>query len=113
MNTPLLWGTVLSVITVSAVADADVRHPCDGKSKNGGKPLAAEIINGSNLCGADLRGVQLLGANLRNALDMTQSAKTGMRLAGMVMGKALSVVRGLKHSDFHKSRGTHINVKMW
>ena len=44
---------------------------------------------------------------------MTQSAKMGMRAAGMVMSEALSVVRGLKRVDFHKSMTTHANVKVW
>jgi len=47
------------------------------------------------------------------SLNMTQLAKTGMRLAGMVMSEALSVVRSLKHGDFHKSMTTHANVKVW
>lgn len=47
------------------------------------------------------------------ALNMTQSAKTGMRQAGMVMSEALGVVRGLKLGDFHKSMTTHANVTVW
>jgi motility quorum-sensing regulator/GCU-specific mRNA interferase toxin len=47
------------------------------------------------------------------AMNLTQSAQLGIRVAGMVMVEALEVVRGLSRSDFYKSMTTNKDHRVW
>ena len=46
-------------------------------------------------------------------MNITLSAQQGIRLAGMAMGDALDVVRGLTRADFYKSMTTHKDHRVW
>jgi motility quorum-sensing regulator/GCU-specific mRNA interferase toxin len=47
------------------------------------------------------------------AMNLTQSAVEGIRIAGMVKAEALEVVQCLTNSNFYKSMTTHISHKVW
>ena len=47
------------------------------------------------------------------AMNLTQSAQLGIRVAGMLMVEALEVVRGLSRSDFYKSMTTNKDHRVW
>ena len=46
-------------------------------------------------------------------MNLTLSAKTGIRAAGMAQGDALAVVQALKRQDFYKSMTTHADHRTW
>lgn len=46
-------------------------------------------------------------------MNLTVSAKTGIRAAGMAQADALAVVRGLTRKDFFKSMTTHADHHVW
>lgn len=47
------------------------------------------------------------------AMNLTVSARTGIRACGMAQADALAVVRGLCRKDFFKSMTTHADHKVW
>ena len=47
------------------------------------------------------------------AMNLTLSARTGIRSAGMAHADALAVVQGLTRADFYKSMTTHIDHRVW
>ena len=47
------------------------------------------------------------------AMNLTFSAMTGIRLAGMATTDALTVVRALTSGNFHKSMTTHQSNRTW
>ncbi len=47
------------------------------------------------------------------AMNLTRSAKLGIRSAGMLDIDALAVVRGLTRADFYKSMTTHADHTVW
>ena len=48
-----------------------------------------------------------------DAMNLTKTARDGIRLAGMVIAEALEVVRGLSRADFHKSMTTQKDHRVW
>jgi motility quorum-sensing regulator/GCU-specific mRNA interferase toxin len=46
-------------------------------------------------------------------MNLTVSAKAGIRQAGMAAADALAVVRGLTQADFYKSMTTHHDHTIW
>lgn len=46
-------------------------------------------------------------------INLTVSAKTGIRAAGMAQADALAVVRGLTRKDFFKSMTSHADHRVW
>lgn len=46
-------------------------------------------------------------------MNLTLSARKGIRLAGMSQADALGVVQKLTHRDFYKSMTTHSNQHVW
>lgn len=46
-------------------------------------------------------------------MNITLTAQKGIRAAGMAMGDALDVVRGLTLADFYKSMTTHKDHRVW
>ena len=46
-------------------------------------------------------------------MNLTVSARTGMRAVGMAQIDALAVVRGLTRKDFYKSMTTHADHRVW
>ncbi len=46
-------------------------------------------------------------------MNITFTAQEGIRAAGMVMGDALDVVRGLTRTNFYKSMTTHMDHRVW
>ena len=46
-------------------------------------------------------------------MNITFTAQAGIRAAGMAMGDALEVVRGLTLADFYKSMTTHKDHRVW
>jgi motility quorum-sensing regulator/GCU-specific mRNA interferase toxin len=47
------------------------------------------------------------------SMNLTASARTGIRSAGMVSADALAVVRCLERADFYKSMTTHFDHTVW
>ncbi len=47
------------------------------------------------------------------AMNLTLSAKTGIRAVGMAQADALAVVQGLTRKDFYKSMTTHADHRVW
>ena len=47
------------------------------------------------------------------AMNLTESARIGIRTAGMTKGEALEVVLKLGRKDFYKSMTTHANHRVW
>ncbi len=47
------------------------------------------------------------------AMNLTSSAKTGIRTAGMTATDALTVIWKLTRSNFYKSMTTHQNHRIW
>ncbi len=48
-----------------------------------------------------------------SALNLTISARTGIRAAGMAQADALAVVQGLTRKDFYKSMTTYADHRVW
>jgi motility quorum-sensing regulator / GCU-specific mRNA interferase toxin len=46
-------------------------------------------------------------------MNITFTAQAGIRAAGMAMGDALDVVRGLTLANFYKSMTTHKDHRVW
>jgi len=46
-------------------------------------------------------------------MNLTFTARAGIRTAGMTREDALDVVRGLTRVDFHKSMTTHKDHRVW
>mgnify|MGYP001594679529 FL=1 len=46
-------------------------------------------------------------------MNLTVSAKTGIRAVGMAQANALAVVQGLARKDFYKSMTTHADHRVW
>ena len=46
-------------------------------------------------------------------MNLTLSARTGIRAAGMAQVDALAVVQALKRQDFYKSMTTHADHRIW
>ena len=46
-------------------------------------------------------------------MNLTVSAKTGIRAVGMAQADALAVVQGLARKDFYKSMTTHADHRVW
>lgn len=46
-------------------------------------------------------------------MNLTESARIGIRTAGMTKGEALEVVRELGRKDFYKSMTTHADHRVW
>lgn len=46
-------------------------------------------------------------------MNLTVSARSGIRAAGMAQADALTVVQGLAHKDFYKSMTTHADHRVW
>ena len=46
-------------------------------------------------------------------MNLTLSARTGIREAGMGQADALAVVQSLVRKDFHKSMTTHADHRVW
>ena len=51
--------------------------------------------------------------NSIQGLRLTDSAKTGIRLAGMVNEDAVKVVQGLSRRNFYKSMTTNADHRVW
>lgn len=47
------------------------------------------------------------------AMNLTESARTGIHAAGMGWADALAVVQGMRRGDFHKSMTTHRDHRIW
>lgn len=47
------------------------------------------------------------------AMNLTISARSGIRAAGMAQTDALAVVRGLRRTDFYKSMTIHVDHRVW
>ena len=47
------------------------------------------------------------------AMNLTVSARAGLRSAGMAQVDALAVVQQLTRSDFYKSMTTHFDHRIW
>jgi motility quorum-sensing regulator/GCU-specific mRNA interferase toxin len=47
------------------------------------------------------------------AMNLTVSAKTGIREVGMAQADALAVVQGLTRKDFYKSMTTQVDHRVW
>jgi len=47
------------------------------------------------------------------AMNLTVSARGGIRAAGLSQADALGVVQGLTHRDFYKSMTTHADHRVW
>jgi motility quorum-sensing regulator/GCU-specific mRNA interferase toxin len=47
------------------------------------------------------------------AMNLTLTAQSGIRLAGMTAADALQVVRGLTGANFYKSMTTHADHRVW
>ena len=47
------------------------------------------------------------------AINLTESARVGIRGAGMGWADALAVVHGLRRRDFYKSMTTHRDHRVW
>lgn len=46
-------------------------------------------------------------------MNLTLSARSGIRAVGMAQTDALAVVQGLDHTDFYKSMTTHGDARVW
>lgn len=46
-------------------------------------------------------------------MNLTVSARTGIRAVGMAQADALAAVRGLTRKDFYKSMTTHADHRVW
>jgi motility quorum-sensing regulator/GCU-specific mRNA interferase toxin len=46
-------------------------------------------------------------------MNLTVSARTGIRAVGMAQADALAVVQGLTRKDFYKSMTTHADHRLW
>ena len=46
-------------------------------------------------------------------MNLTASARIGIRAVGMAQADALAVVQGLSHKDFYKSMSTHADYRVW
>ena len=46
-------------------------------------------------------------------MNLTLSARSGIRLVGMAQADALAVVQRLSHKDFYKSMTTHADHRVW
>ncbi|MDR2189374.1 MAG: type II toxin-antitoxin system MqsR family toxin [Azonexus sp.] len=47
------------------------------------------------------------------AMNLTASARSGIRAVGMAQADALTVVRSLTRRDFYKSMTTHADHRVW
>lgn len=47
------------------------------------------------------------------AMNLTESARVGIRAVGMGWADALAVVQGLRRQDFYKSMTTHRDHRVW
>jgi len=47
------------------------------------------------------------------AMNLTKTARDGIRQAGMLIAEALEVVRGLSRADFYKSMTTQKDHRVW
>lgn len=47
------------------------------------------------------------------AMNLTESARIGIRTAGMTKGEALEVILALTRKDFHESMTTHADHRVW
>lgn len=47
------------------------------------------------------------------AMNLTISARTGIRAAGMGQADALAVIQGLTRRSFYKSMTTHVDHRVW
>lgn len=47
------------------------------------------------------------------AMNLTVSALTGLRAAGMAQTDALAVIQGLNRADFYKSMTTNFDHRIW
>lgn len=48
-----------------------------------------------------------------DAMNMTESSRVGIRLAGMEMSDAVEVIQGLSRKNFFKSMTTHKDHRIW
>lgn len=46
-------------------------------------------------------------------MNLTVSARTGIRAVGMAQADALAVVQGMTHKDFYKSMTIHADHRVW
>lgn len=46
-------------------------------------------------------------------MNLTVSARAGIRAVGMVQADALAVVQALTRKDFYKSMTTHVDHRVW
>jgi len=51
--------------------------------------------------------------NTLNAMNLTLSARAGIRAAGMAQADALAVVQGLTAMDFYKSMTSNTDHRVW
>jgi len=47
------------------------------------------------------------------AMNLTVSARGGIRAAGMAQADALAAIQGLARNDFYKSMTTHADHRVW
>lgn len=59
-----------------------------------------------------LAGIQAQMATVQN-MNLTVSAKSGIRAVGMAQADALAVVQGLTRKDFFKSMTTYADHRIW
>lgn len=48
-----------------------------------------------------------------DAMNMTESSRIGIRIAGMKMSDAIEVIQGLSRKNFFKSMTTHRDHRIW
>jgi motility quorum-sensing regulator/GCU-specific mRNA interferase toxin len=46
-------------------------------------------------------------------MNLTVSARSGIRAVGMAQAEALAIVQGLKRKNFYKSMTTHADHRVW